>query len=254
MDFARSNAGGRATASTKIVVAGGFGVGKTTLVGSVSEIKPLRTEALVTNESEGVDDLDAVPTKATTTVAMDFGRITLAEDLVLYLFGTPGQRRFWFMWDDLCRGAIGAIVLVDTARLNEAFSPLDYFEAKGIPFIVCVNEFEGTQKYPVERDPRGARAAQRGADHDRRRPRPRLRQDRPRPGHRVRPGEAHEGRRRRPLSHADTTDTVVCLSPRHSRCLGHTTSCVRVSSTRSSTGERSPVHLSGAACTPSQQI
>ena len=149
MDFARSNAGGRATASTKIVVAGGFGVGKTTLVGSVSEIKPLRTEALVTNESEGVDDLDAVPTKATTTVAMDFGRITLAEDLVLYLFGTPGQRRFWFMWDDLCRGAIGAIVLVDTARLNEAFSPLDYFEAKGIPFIVCVNEFEGTPKYPV---------------------------------------------------------------------------------------------------------
>jgi signal recognition particle receptor subunit beta len=127
VDFARSNAGGRATASTKIVVAGGFGVGKTTLVGSVSEIKPLRTEALVTNESEGVDDLDAVPTKATTTVAMDFGRITLAEDLVLYLFGTPGQRRFWFMWDDLCRGAIGAIVLVDTARLNEAFSPLDYF-------------------------------------------------------------------------------------------------------------------------------
>ena len=149
MDFARSNAGGRATASTKIVVAGGFGVGKTTLVGSVSEIKPLRTEALVTNESEGVDDLDAVPTKATTTVAMDFGRITLAEDLVLYLFGTPGQRRFWFMWDDLCRGAIGAIVLVDTTRLNEAFSPLDYFEAKGIPFIVCVNEFEGTPKYPV---------------------------------------------------------------------------------------------------------
>ena len=149
MDFARSNAGGRATASTKIVVAGGFGVGKTTLVGSVSEIKPLRTEALVTNESEGVDDLDAVPSKATTTVAMDFGRITLAEDLVLYLFGTPGQRRFWFMWDDLCRGAIGAIVLVDTTRLNEAFSPLDYFEAKGIPFIVCVNEFEGTQKYPV---------------------------------------------------------------------------------------------------------
>jgi hypothetical protein len=149
VDFARSNAGGRATASTKIVVAGGFGVGKTTLVGSVSEIKPLRTEALVTNESEGVDDLDAVPTKATTTVAMDFGRITLAEDLVLYLFGTPGQRRFWFMWDDLCRGAIGAIVMVDTARLNEAFSPLDYFEAKGIPFIVAVNQFEGTPAYPL---------------------------------------------------------------------------------------------------------
>ena len=119
-------------------------------MGSVSEIKPLRTEALVTNESEGVDDLDAVPSKATTTVAMDFGRITLAEDLVLYLFGTPGQRRFWFMWDDLCLGAIGAIVMVDTARLNEAFSPLDYFEAKGIPFIVGVNEFEGGQRYPLD--------------------------------------------------------------------------------------------------------
>src|SRR6478672_11711202 len=100
----------RAAASTKIVIAGGFG--KSTLVGAVSEIDPLRTEALVTNESEGVDDLAAVPTKATTTVAMDFGRLTLADDLVLYLFGTPGQRRFWFMWDDLCRGAIGAIVLV----------------------------------------------------------------------------------------------------------------------------------------------
>ena len=149
MDYARSSAS-RSAASTKIVVAGGFGVGKTTLVGSVSEIEPLRTEALVTNESEGVDNLDAVPSKHTTTVAMDFGRITLAEDLVLYLFGTPGQRRFWFMWDDLCLGAIGAIVLVDTARLDEAFSPLDYFEAKGLPFIVCVNEFEGNQRFGME--------------------------------------------------------------------------------------------------------
>ncbi|MGI8901722.1 MAG: GTP-binding protein [Nocardioides sp.] len=148
MDSVRSSAE-RAAASTKIVVAGGFGVGKTTLVGSVSEIMPLRTEALVTNESEGVDDLDAVPTKSTTTVAMDFGRITLAEDLVLYLFGTPGQRRFWFMWDDLCLGAIGAIVLVDTSRLSEAFSPVDYFEAKGLPFIVAVNHFEGGQRYPL---------------------------------------------------------------------------------------------------------
>jgi hypothetical protein len=138
----------RAVTSTKIVIAGGFGVGKTTLVGSVSEIMPLRTEALVTNESEGVDDIASVPSKSTTTVAMDFGRITLAEDLVLYLFGTPGQKRFWFMWDDLCVGAIGAIV--DTERLDEAFSPLDYFEAKGIPFIVAVNQFEGTHAYSLD--------------------------------------------------------------------------------------------------------
>ena len=154
MDSARSSGGGttaqRSAASTKIVIAGGFGVGKTTLVGSVSEIQPLRTEALVTNESEGVDDLDAVPSKATTTVAMDFGRITLAEDLVLYLFGTPGQRRFWFMWDDLCLGAIGAIVLVDTARLDDSFSPLDYFESKGLPFIVAVNQFDGAERYTLE--------------------------------------------------------------------------------------------------------
>ena len=149
MDFAPTSAP-RKAASTKIVIAGGFGVGKTTLVGSVSEIVPLRTEALVTNESEGVDDLAAVPTKATTTVAMDFGRLTLAEDLVLYLFGTPGQRRFWFMWDDLCRGAIGAIVMVDTARLDESFSPLDYFESKGLPFIVAVNQFDGTREYELD--------------------------------------------------------------------------------------------------------
>src|ERR671920_2239226 len=131
------------TASTKIVVAGGFGVGKTTLVGSVSEIKPLRTEALMTNESEGVDDLDAVPSKATTTVAMDFGRITLAEDLVLYLFGTPGQRRFWFMWDDLVRGAIGAIILVDVRKLADSFAAVDFFEARNLPFLVAINEFDG---------------------------------------------------------------------------------------------------------------
>jgi signal recognition particle receptor subunit beta len=140
----------RKAASTKIVIAGGFGVGKTTLVGAVSEIQPLRTEALVTNESEGFDNLDAVPSKATTTDAMDFGRLTLGEDRILYLFGTPGQRRFWFMWDDLCLGAIGAIVIVDTARLDESFSPLDYFEAKGLPFIVAVNQFEGIEQYTLD--------------------------------------------------------------------------------------------------------
>ena len=149
MDYAPTSAA-RKAASTKIVIAGGFGVGKTTFVGAVSEIVPLRTEALVTDESEGVDDLASVPGKSTTTVAMDFGRLTLADDLILYLFGTPGQRRFWFMWDDLCLGAIGAIVLVDTARLDASFSPLDYFESKGLPFIVAVNQFNGVQHYPLD--------------------------------------------------------------------------------------------------------
>jgi len=149
VDYAPTRAA-RKAASTKIVIAGGFGVGKTTFVGAVSEIVPLRTEALVTDESEGVDDLAAVPGKSTTTVAMDFGRLTLAEDLILYLFGTPGQRRFWFMWDDLCLGAIGAIVLVDTARLDASFSPLDYFESKRLPFIVAVNHFNGVQQFPLD--------------------------------------------------------------------------------------------------------
>ena len=149
MDFGPSSPRSGA-ASTKIVVAGGFGVGKTTLVGAVSEIVPLRTEALVTDESTGVDDLAATPQKSTTTVAMDFGRITLGDDLVLYLFGTPGQRRFWFMWDDIIRGAIGAVVIVDTHRLDEAFAAVDYFEAKGLPFIVAVNEFDGAQRFPVQ--------------------------------------------------------------------------------------------------------
>ncbi|WP_175408398.1 ATP/GTP-binding protein [Streptomyces sp. TRM64462] len=134
----------------KILVAGGFGVGKTTLVGAVSEIRPLRTEENLTEAGRPVDDLHGVESKSTTTVAMDFGRITLREDLVLYLFGTPGQDRFWFLWDELAQGALGAVVLADTRRLEDSFAAIDYFERRGIPFAVAVNRFEGTGTYPAE--------------------------------------------------------------------------------------------------------
>ena len=134
----------------KILVAGGFGAGKTTMVGSVSEIEPLRTEEVITAESVGIDDLNGVEQKTTTTVAMDFGRITLTDGLVLYLFGTPGQDRFWFMWDELSLGAVGAVVLADTRRLADCFPSVDYFEQRGTPFIVAVNCFDGAKRYRPE--------------------------------------------------------------------------------------------------------
>jgi len=148
MESSRSR-GSRLT-PVKIVVAGGFGVGKTTFVGAISEIEPLRSEAIITDASSGVDELFDDGTKTTTTVAMDFGRISLKHDLVLYLFGTPGQDRFHFMWNELARGAIGAVVLVDTRRIDACFAAIDFFERRGTPFVVAINTFDGRRLHGIE--------------------------------------------------------------------------------------------------------
>lgn len=142
-----SHAGADEFIALKVVVAGGFGVGKSTLVGAVSEVRPLHTDEAMTAPGATVDDISGVEHKATTTVALDYGRITIRDGLCLYLFGTPGQDRFWFMWEELTEGALAAVVLADTRRLESCFPAVDYFESRSVPFVVGVNCFEGARRY-----------------------------------------------------------------------------------------------------------
>lgn len=148
--FDRDADGPRVPLALKILIAGGFGAGKTTLVGALSEVRPLQTEEVLTGAGIGTDDTSGVEEKVTTTVAMDFGRITITDDLQVYLFGTPGQDRFWFLWDELAFGALGAVVLADTRRLADCFPSIDYFEQRGIPFVVGVNCFDGSRRFSLE--------------------------------------------------------------------------------------------------------